>query len=59
MAQLRGGHQLQLLQGGNAYFGSLIDAIDHSRLEVRFETYIFHLDRSGCLVAEALERARL
>jgi cardiolipin synthase len=57
MAQLRGGHQLQLLQGGNAYFGSLIDAIDHSRLEVRFETYIFHLDRSGCLVAEALERA--
>jgi len=57
MAQLRGGHQLDLLQGGDQYFGALIDAIDGSREEVRFETYIFQLDRSGCRVAEALERA--
>ena len=59
MAQLRDGHQLELLQGGDQYFGSLIDAIDLSRQEVRFETYIFQFDRSGCRVAEALERAAL
>jgi len=57
MAQLRDGHQLELLQGGNQYFASLIEAIDRSQKEVRLETYIFHLDRSGCQVAEALERA--
>ena len=59
MAQLRDGHQLELLQGGDQYFGSLIDAIDLSRQEVRFETYIFQFDRSGSRVAEALERAAL
>lgn len=58
-APLRDGHQLDLLQGGDQYFGALIDAIDRSREEVRFETYIFQLDRSGCRVAEALERAAL
>jgi cardiolipin synthase A/B len=59
VAQLRDGHQLDLLQGGDQYFGALVDAIDGSREEVRFETYIFHLDRSGSRVAEALERAAL
>ena len=59
VAQLRDGHQLDLLQGGDQYFGALVDAIDSSREEVRFETYIFHLDRSGSRVAEALERAAL
>ena len=59
LAQLRGGHQLDLLQGGDQYFEALIHAIDHSQAEVRFETYIFHLDRSGSQVAEALERAAL
>lgn len=59
MAQLRDGHQLDLLQGGDQYFDALVHAIDHSRQEVRLETYIFHLDRSGCRVAQALERAAL
>ncbi|MBP6852829.1 MAG: cardiolipin synthase ClsB [Rhodoferax sp.] len=57
MSQLRDGHELELLQGGQEYFRSLIDAIDQGRHEVRVETYIFHMDSSGILVAQALERA--
>lgn len=55
--QLRPGHQVQLLQGGNAYFAALVQAIDQSAHEVRMETYIFNLTGSGLAVAESLERA--
>ncbi len=51
------GHHLQLLQGGTSFFPSLVDAIDAAVQEVRLETYIFHFDASGQLVAAALERA--
>ena len=57
MQSLRAGHQLQLLQGAQAFFPALIDAIDHSVLEVRLETYIFNAEGSGADVAAALERA--
>lgn len=56
---LSAGHHLQLLQGGAAYFPSLLHAIDAARQEVRLETYIFHFDASGEPVAAALERAAL
>ena len=59
MAQLQLGHQLQLLQGGEAFFPALIEAIDASVHEVRMETYIFNAEGSGALVAAALERAAL
>ena len=59
MSQLRDGHQLELLYGGQEYFQSLIGAIDLGVHEVRLETYIFHMDSSGSLVAQALERAAL
>jgi len=59
MAQLQLGHQLQLLQGGQAFFPALIEAIDASVHEVRMETYIFNAEGSGALVAAALERAAL
>ena len=59
MAQLQLGHQLQLLQGGEAFFPALIEAIDASVHEVRMETYIFNGEGSGALVAAALERAAL
>jgi cardiolipin synthase len=59
MQTLRAGHQVQLLQGGQAFFPSLIDAIDRSAHEVRLETYIFYLEAAGALVAAALERAAL
>jgi len=55
--QLRPGHQVHLLQGGNAYFAALVQAIDQSAHEVRMETYIFNLTGSGLAVAESLERA--
>ena len=57
MLQLRAGHQVQLLQGGQAFFPALIDAIDSSVHEVRLETYIFSVEASGEQVAVALERA--
>ncbi|MCY7305809.1 MAG: cardiolipin synthase ClsB [Rhodoferax sp.] len=59
MSRLRDGHAVELLQGGEAYFASLVHAIAHSVREVWLETYIFHLDRSGVLVAHALEQAAL
>lgn len=54
---MKPGHQVLLLQGGAAFFPALVDAIDSSVHEVRLETYIFHFDASGELVAEALVRA--
>ncbi len=57
LPQLHDGHSVQLLQGGQEFFPALVRAIDASRFEVRFETYIFNLDASGQTVAEALVRA--
>ena len=57
MARLREAHQVQLLQGGQEYFASLVQSLDASQHEVRMETYIFHLDDSGNHIAAALERA--
>lgn len=57
MQTLQSGHQLQLLQGAQAYFPALIEAIDRSVHEVRLETYIFNSEASGSHVAAALERA--
>ena len=57
MQPLRPGHQLELLQGGQAFFPSLVHAIDGSVHEVRMETYIFNVEASGLQVAAALERA--
>lgn len=51
------GHTLRLLRGGADFFPALVEAIDHSRHEVRLETYIFHFDSSGEAVAAALVRA--
>lgn len=51
---LRAGHRVQLLQGGQALFPSLVQAIESSVHEVRMESYIFHLDTSGEQVASAL-----
>lgn len=54
---LRAAHQVQLLQGGQAFFPQLVRDIERSVHEVRLETYIFHFDPSGEQVAEALVRA--
>jgi cardiolipin synthase A/B len=51
------GHCAKLLQGGQEFFPSLVAAIDLSQHEVRLETYIFNVDKSGQGVADALVRA--
>lgn len=51
------GHQLHLLQGGQDLFPMLLDNIGRSVREVRLETYIFHFDRAGEQLAQALVAA--
>lgn len=53
----RPGHQLLLLEGGEALFPALVEAMDAARRVVHLETYIFHFAGSALSVAEALERA--
>ena len=54
---LRGGHELQLLEGSGEFFPALIAAINGARAEVLLETYIFDFNGGGAEVAYALERA--
>ncbi len=56
---LTDGHQLRLLEGGEAFFRQLIDALEQARSQVQLETYIFDFHGSALAVAEALERAAL
>ena len=57
MGALHNSQDLQLLQGGRAYFPALIRAIDSAADWVQFETYIFDIHGMGEEVAEALLRA--
>ena len=56
---LTDGHQLRLIEGGEAYFRHLIAAIEQARSQVQLETYIFDFHGEASAVAEALERAAL
>lgn len=53
----RPGHQLLLLEGGDALFPALVEAMDAARRVVHLETYIFEFAGSALSVAEAMERA--
>jgi cardiolipin synthase A/B len=55
----RGGHLVQLLFTGQAFFPALLAALNAARYEVHLETYIFHDDTAGESVFSALERAAL
>ena len=57
MSALQKSQDLQLLQGGQAYFPALIEAMDAAASWVQFETYIFDVHGMGADVAEALIRA--
>ena len=59
MSTLRGGHSVQLLTMGEAFFPALVAALDGAHSEVYLETYIFNDDVSGEAVLGALERAAL
>ena len=54
---LQHGHLLQLLEGGQAFFPALVEAMDAAQEEIRLETYIFDVTGDGATVAEALVRA--
>ena len=54
---LHAGHTLRLLQGWQALFPALVEAIDRSTREVRLETYIFAADTAGEQMVEVLVRA--
>ena len=56
---LREGHQIRLIEGGQAYFESLAAALEQAQSHVLLETYIFDVHGAAQLVAEALERAAL
>jgi len=56
---LTDGHQLRLIEGGEAYFRRLVGAIDQARSQVQLETYIFDFHGAALDVARALERAAL
>ena len=51
------GHDMRLLQSGEAFFPALEAAIDSAQKSVWIETYIFNDDRSGRRIAAALSRA--
>ncbi len=54
---LQARHQVHLLQGAQELFEAMVQAIEHSKHEVRLETYIFAFDQQGQAVAEALAAA--
>ncbi len=54
-----GGHQAQLLRGGDALFPAMIEAIRQAQREVWLATYIFHDDPTAHAVAQALQAAAL
>jgi cardiolipin synthase len=56
---LSDGHQLRLIEGGEAYFDRLVTALEQARSQVLLESYIFDFRGSALAVAEALERAAL
>ena len=56
---LRDGHQIRLIEGGQAYFEALVAAIDQAQSQVQIETYIFDFHGAAAWVAQALERAAL
>ena len=59
MLQRHSGHQLQLLQGSQAFFAAMVQAMDAALHEIRLETYILNVRGGAEQVMQALERAAL
>ncbi len=56
-AAMQPDHGLALLQGADALFAAMVQAIDAAVAEAMVETYIFEFQGSALAVAEALERS--
>jgi cardiolipin synthase len=50
-------NQVRLIRGGRDYFACLLEMIASARHSIHFQTYIYSLDETGEMVAQALERA--
>ena len=50
-------HELTLLQGSQAYFPALVQAMAAAQEEILFETYIFDFTAGSQAVAQALAAA--
>lgn len=57
MTSLQDHHQIKLLQGSEAYFYAMCQAMDGAAHEIRLESYIFDFTATGQNVALALIRA--
>lgn len=55
--RLEDGHEIVLLEYGEAYFSALAEAINAAQQAVFLETYIFHDDAAGRRIARALVAA--
>ena len=55
--ELRGGHRVRLLSGGDELFPAMQQALRAARAEVWMATYIFNDDRTSRLVADELAAA--
>ncbi|MCB1303535.1 MAG: hypothetical protein KDK37_04635, partial [Leptospiraceae bacterium] len=51
------GHTIRLFWEGDDFFDSLIEDIDRAQISICLESYIFHADRTGSRVVQALQRA--
>ena len=49
---LRDGHQIRLIEGGQAYFEALVSALEQARSQVLIETYIFDFHGAAAMVAK-------
>lgn len=54
---LRDGNHIQILQGGDEAYPSMLEAIDQARTTVALQTYIFDKDSAGVKFVDALARA--
>jgi cardiolipin synthase len=50
-------NRVRLIRGGRGYFSDLLDLIASARHSIHFQTYIYSLDETGEMVAQALEQA--
>ncbi len=57
MSPFKDGHSLSLLQGSEAFFDALCNAMAAAAHEVRLETYLFDFTASGAVVAQSLVSA--
>lgn len=57
MIELVAGNAIALLENGQQYFPALVAEIEAAGSEIYLQTYIFDLDSTGRLIADALMRA--